>query len=123
MISAYCPVLRACGENSPQWYRQFHSTFYMSQLVSQVLSAYVDNGIENEKEDVIKCLKGELVSSKVIRVVENGKISILKENELRSRHVEDVIDQVVERVLKPNQRELDVYLLGMGLERGFFMRN
>ncbi|MFY3307101.1 hypothetical protein [Achromobacter ruhlandii] len=95
----------------------------MSQLVSQVLSAYVDNGIENEKEDVIKCLKGELVSSKVIRVVENGKISILKENELRSRHVEDVIDQVVERVLKPNQRELDVYLLGMGLERGFFMRN
>lgn len=120
MISAYCPVLRACGENSPQWYRQFHSTFYMSQLVSQVLSAYVDNGIEDEKEDVIECLKDELVSSKVIRVVENGKISILKENELKSRHVEDVIDQVVERVLKPNQRELDVYLLGMGLERSFF---
>lgn len=118
MISAYCPVLRACGENSPQWYRQFHSTFYMSQLVSQVLSAYVDNGIENDKKDVIECLKDELVSSKVIRVAADGGVSILKENELKSRHVEDVIDQAVERVLKPNQRELGAYLMGMSLERG-----
>lgn len=117
MIAAYSPVLKNHSPDSPEWYKHFHSVFYMSQLVSQILSSYVETGIEVDKKDMICELEDDLINSKIIRKsTDSDEIIVLKKDALKSKHVEDVIDQIVENVFKPNQSISEVYLAGMGLK-------
>jgi hypothetical protein len=119
MISAYSPVLKNYSSNSPEWYKHFHSVFYMSQLASQTLSSYIEKGIEDDKKDMICEQENDLIKSKIIvKSPDSGDLIVLNQRAFNSIHIEYVIDQLVEKIFKPNQSMLEVHLSSMGLEQG-----
>ncbi len=117
MISAYSPVLKKSTSNSPDWYKHFHSVFYISQLTNQVLLSYLESKIEDDKEDMIRVLGDELLDKKIIRKdSDSGMVIISKPETLKSMHIEDTIDQIVENVFENNEKMIEMYLLCMGLQ-------
>lgn len=118
MISAYSPVLKKSTSSSPDWYKHFHSVFYMSQLTNQVLLSYLESKIDDDKEDMIRVLGVELLDKKVIRKdSESGKVIVSKAEALKSIHIEDTIDQIVKNVFENREQMIEMCLLGMGLEQ------
>lgn len=116
MISAYTPILRRPSANSAPWYNRFHSVFYLSQLTSQLFTSYLESGIENDKKEMIAELERELIQAKIVRKnVETGGVQILKEEKLKSLHIEDTINRIIEGVFLCNQDETEMYLTAMGL--------
>jgi len=116
MISAYSPILKKCTSSSPDWYKHFHSVFYMSQLTNQVLLSYLESKIEDDKEDKIRVLEVELLDKKVIRKYsESGALIISKAETLKSIHIEDTIDQIIENVFENREQMIEECLLGAGL--------
>jgi len=118
MISAYTPILKKSTSKSPDWYKHFHSVFYMSQLTNQILLSYLESKIEDEKEDMIEVLGGELLAKKIIRKdSETGEIIVSKAETLKSIHIEDTIDQIVKNVFENREQMMEVCLFSMGLEK------
>ncbi|MGZ8236396.1 MAG: hypothetical protein ACXWTY_00800 [Methylobacter sp.] len=118
MISAYTPVLRRFSADSPDWYKHFHSVFYMSQITNQVFLSYLESKIECDKLEMINQLNDSLLESKVIRKdSDTGATIISKPDILKSIHIEDAIDQIVKNVFENNQCLIDSYLYCIGLER------
>lgn len=117
MISAYSPVLKNYSELSPEWYKKFHSIFYMSQLTNQLLLSYLERKIDDDKNDMVDCMLPELIDSKVVRNdPSTNSIIISKPDELKSLHIRDTIDLIVENVFKNNHDHIRACLAGMQLE-------
>ena len=58
MIHNHIPTLEAPNENSPSWYATYHSAFYMSQLVNNLLLSYMKTFIEvNQLEGIVELKK------------------------------------------------------------------
>lgn len=118
MISAYSPVLKKSTSSSPDWYKNFHSVFYMSQLTNQVLLSYLESKIEDDKEDMIRTSRDELLDKKIIREVsESGIISVSKAEALKSIHIEHTIDQIIENIFENREQMIKILLSGMGLQQ------
>jgi len=118
MISAYSPVLKKSTSSSPDWYKHFHSVFYMSQLTNQVLLSYLESKIEDDKEDMVRVLGDGLLDKKVIRKdSDTGKVIVSKAEALKSIHIEDTIDQIVEKVFEDREQMIEMCLLSMGLQQ------
>lgn len=81
MLHMFSPTIEAFHKNSPEWYKQFHSSFYLSQLINNLLLSYLTSFIERnqfknptpeEKDELIRIgaikehtlLTGEKVYSK-----------------------------------------------------------
>lgn len=116
MISAYSPILKKYSPDSPEWYRRFHSVFYMSQLTNQILFSYLESKIEDDKKDMIDDMEVDLVNSKIIRKdSKSGAMIVSKPDALKSKHIESVIDAIVDDIFENNEQMTDVYLSAMGL--------
>ncbi|MGR5062045.1 hypothetical protein [Photobacterium sp. DNB22_13_2] len=116
MISAYNPILRKVTSESPDWYRHFNSVFYMSQLTNQILLSYMETTIESDKSLMLSELDNELKAKKIIyEDSKSGSIIIPKEAELKSIHIEDVIEQIIENVFSNRGDFLQHCAHGMGL--------
>ncbi len=117
MISTYSPILRKYSSDSPDWYKDFHNVFYMSQLTNQVLLSYLESKINDDRDEMVAAIEPDLLQSKIIRIDnESGKIIVSKPEELKSIHIEDVIDQIVEGFFNKRQETIELYLRAMHLK-------
>lgn len=81
----HIPIIGSLGEDAPVWYREFHSQFYISQLVNHALLSYMDTGIyrmtgiapeQNKFEahlDVVQCIN-ELIHNFSLRQIEQKEM-------------------------------------------------
>ena len=51
MLHFHIPTLEAPIENSPDWYKDYHNAFYMSQLVNNVLLSYLEAFVDILQKD------------------------------------------------------------------------
>ena len=62
MLHVYEPTLEAPDSKSPDWYRSYHNSFYLCQLVNKLLLSYMVSFIDkNEKEGIILSKQKELI--------------------------------------------------------------
>lgn len=114
MISSYNPILKKSNSESPEWYKNFHTVLYLSQLTNQILLSYLDTQIENDKEYMIR--DSSLFQRKIIKTdSETGMLVISKPEILKSIHIEDTIDQIIKNVFEGSEQRIDVLLNCMGL--------
>jgi hypothetical protein len=72
MFHAYIPTIEAPTKDSPEWYKRYHTSFYLSQLVNNLLLSYLRNFIEivqhnglikDHKEELLAC--GALIPAEI----------------------------------------------------------
>lgn len=69
MIHSYAPTLEAPGKNSPPWYRSYHSSYYMSQLVNNLLLSYMKTFVKIHADGLIVVNRAELLKRGAIKEV------------------------------------------------------
>ncbi|CDQ09848.1 conserved protein of unknown function [Acidithiobacillus ferrivorans] len=117
MLSAYSPTLKRPTKLSADWYRSFHTIFYLSQVTNLTLLTYIDSFIHQDEVAIIDNFKDDLIDKKIIRINdENQSYSIVKRSEFNSIHIEDTLRLVIEKVIQNNGHLNEMLLFGMGLE-------
>ncbi len=114
MWPMYMPTLKAYSESSPEWYKNFHNTFYLSQISGLTLLSYMDTMIDSNKEIVIRVKKEELLKKKVI-TIDKDILTIRKEEDLKAIDVEDMIKQMISNIFSANQQDVTTYMTCLGL--------
>lgn len=116
MISFYNPTLRKPSNKSSDWYKNFHNYYYLSQITNLALTSYVETQIHFTKNQMIEELKDELLKKKIIyKEKETGDIKISKKDALKSVHVEETLNEIIDKVIIDRQNLIRVCLLGMHL--------
>lgn len=121
MISAFVPTLKKPSKSSTNWYRNFHNSFYISQLVNNILLSYMDSFIE------IVSLK-EIIFSNNINLEKSGAItkslesdlSFIDRSKLYSEDVELGLNELISKI-KTTAKEHHHILKCRGLDFGGYM--
>ncbi len=119
MITSYIPTLESPNENSPTWYKNFHSSFYLSQLVNNVLLSYMDNFIEIiSLEKIIIENREELEANGGISIVDGERK--IDRDKVYSVDVEIALNELIER-FKQQAVEINNTLTCMGVNSNGYM--
>ncbi len=121
MLHMYIPTLERPRDSSSAWYRNFHNSFYVSQLVNNVLLSYMDSFIEMVKlEEVIQNHKQELLQTGVLSYDERYDVTYLDRSKAYSYDVEQGLKELIEK-FKATAKEHHHMLYCMGVNIGGYM--
>ena len=120
MIHIYDPTINACDDKSPQWYKNYHSSFYLCQLVNRLLLSYMDSFIHfHEKAELIANQKEQLIAKGILSVDETFEESLtyVDNEKLYSVAVEIFLQELILN-FKNKANEINRNLMCMGLSAG-----
>jgi len=120
MFSSYIPNLKKPSDNSSIFYKNFHNTFYLSQLTNLTLISYMDSFIELfSKEQILLVKKDELIKKGIISIDNSNEqeiFTINNEDEFRAYDLEDFIPQIIDEKIKARFHDMNAYLMCMGVK-------
>ncbi|MBU2718463.1 hypothetical protein HF563_03480 [Acidithiobacillus ferridurans] len=124
MFHSYVPTLEAPDDKSPEWYRSYHSLFYMSQLVNSVLLSYMQTYIDVfQKQEIINQKYDELVKSGIIAkpIVGGEEVIIINDEEaIYSIDIEMFLTEIVES-FRAKTSEMSHMLLCAGVKMNGYL--
>lgn len=122
MLHSYIPTLEAPTLESPDWYRSYHSSFYMSQLVNSVLLSYLTNFIEIvQKHGMLENLHEELLEEKIITPSEvRPEIYTIDHDKLYSKDIKSFISEIIES-FKNQAATINNTLICRGVNTGGYL--
>lgn len=121
MIHTFIPTLERPRDSSSTWYRNFHNSFYVSQLVNNVLLSYMDSFIEIVKlEEIILNHKPELIQTGVLSYDERFDITCLDRSKIYCYDVEQGLKELIAK-FKATAKEQHSMLYCMGVDVGDYM--
>lgn len=121
MIHTFVPTLERPRETSSAWYRNFHNSFYVSQLVNNVLLSYMDSFIEIVKlEEIITNNHQELLRTGALSYDEHFDITYLDRSKAYNYDVEQGLKELVEK-FRVTAKEHHHILSCMGVDVGGYM--
>lgn len=115
LIDHYVPTLQAPGPDSPAWYVSFHSSFYMCQLVNNVLLSYMKTSGNAAQQAIIDLHNEVLLKDGAIRRRADGSFEIIDHERVYSFDVEDFLHQHIEDFAQ-SARRIKHNLFSMGIE-------
>lgn len=121
MIHMFIPTLERPRDSSSTWYRNFHNSFYVSQLVNNVLLSYMDSFIEIVKlEEIILTHKQEFIQTGVLSYDERSDIAYLDRSKIYFYDVEQGLEELIVK-FKNTAKEQHHMLYCMGVNVGDYM--
>ncbi|EJG0007224.1 hypothetical protein DC887_RS13355, partial [Vibrio parahaemolyticus] len=121
MIHTFVPTLEKPSDTSSAWYRNFHNSFYVSQLVNNVLLSYMDSFIEIVKlEEIIITNRQELINKGILSFDDRFDITYLDRPKAYNYDVEQGLKELVEK-FRATAKEHHHMLHCMGVDIGGYM--
>ena|SRR5471030_2620274 len=121
MIHTFIPTLERPRDSSSTWYRNFHNSFYVSQLVNNVLLSYMNSFIEIVKlEEIILNHKQEFIQTGVLSYDERFDIAYLDRSKVYFYDVEQGLGELIVK-FKKTAKEQHHMLNCMGVDVGDYM--
>lgn len=121
MIHAFIPTLRKPTDSSSTWYRNFHNSFYVSQLVNNVLLSYMDSFIEVVKlEEILIKNRQDLIQAGELSYDELNDITYLDRAKVYNYDVEECLKELVSNFRRTAKQHHNM-LYCMGVNAGGYM--
>lgn len=121
MINSYTPTLRKPNENSSEWYRRFHNTFYISQLVNNTLLTYMDSFIEIVSlEGIIKENFDELERIGAIHKINKKNTISINREKIYPLDVEQGLNELILKFKRAAKEHRHIFMC-MGVDFGDYM--
>ncbi|WP_223434767.1 MULTISPECIES: hypothetical protein [unclassified Pseudomonas] len=122
MLHSYIPTLEAPTAESPDWYKSYHSSFYMSQLVNNVLLSYLTSFIEIvQKNGMLESLHEELLEEKIITPSElNQGHYTINHEKLYSKDIKNFINEIIDN-FKKQAEKINHMLICSGVNTGGYL--
>lgn len=120
MIHIYDPTISAPNNDSPQWYKNYHNSFYLCQLVNRLLLSYMDSFIEiHEKFDILSSERKKLIDEGILIIDESSEedLQYVDDTKLYSIAVESFLEELVLN-FKQKTNEINTNLMCMGISAG-----
>lgn len=121
MINAFFPTLKMPSEGSPLWYKNFHNSFYISQLVNNILLSYMDSFINIVKlDEIIKSKEKDLEEAGELVRDADFNIIYLDHEKIYSYDVEQGLNELIAN-FKIQASHHHYILECMGIDAGNYM--
>ncbi|ELG4788225.1 hypothetical protein [Vibrio harveyi] len=120
MLHNFEPTIEAPESTSPIWYKNYHDSFYLCQLVNNLLLSYMKSFIElNEKAGIIATQRQELIEKGILTIDDSfgESIQYLDSERLYSIAIESFLEELIEQ-FKQTSDKINSSLTCMGIGAG-----
>lgn len=120
MLNNFEPTIDAPDNDSPSWYKNYHNSFYLCQLVNNLLLSYMKSFLEmHEKSEIIFHQRERLIDKGILTVHEScGEVFESVDSErVYSIGVESFLEELIEN-FKKGADETNHMLLCFGVSAG-----
>ncbi len=103
MLHKYEPTIEASDTKSPNWYKSYHNSFYLCQLVNNLLLSYMKSFIEfNEFDNIVSSQKEKLIDEGILTVSKSfgQEVNCLDEEKVYSIAIESFLEELSENFKK-----------------------
>lgn len=120
MLHNFEPTIDAPDSDSPSWYKNYHNSFYLCQLVNNLLLSYMKSFLEmHEKAEIILHQREKLIDKGILTVSESyGETSEYVDSErVYSIGVESFLEELIDN-FKKSADKTNAMLMCMGVSAG-----
>lgn len=120
MLHNFEPTINAPDSDSPSWYKNYHNSFYLCQLVNNLLLSYMKSFLEvYEKAEIIFHQREKLIDKGILTINESygDTFESIDSERVYSIAVESFLEELVEN-FKKGADKTNHTLMCMGVSAG-----